>query len=574
MRHRRREGGRTALVAGVAATILAGGAAALFGWQRQVSRQQESRRLALAWVDPMARVEGCLFGTEAPPASAVELPRHLRRVALGPDAARAWPSRCLDLLGPAGRGDEAAAVARLRTALRADDAAVAALRRDGTSADLGAWRPQWLALRSDVGRRLSAAGVSLRSASMAEAPRPRSVEAGEALPVSLSENATLAGESAGDGVLSMMWVDHSRERIFCRSRDGGGTIRCRRSAAPGPSGGVLALVPSDRAEALVLVDQGAGSYAVASADDPWTPLFGLRGAPLQSLPLRARNDVVYAISSRGGRAQFEQVARAAPGAVAPLGPEVSLARESALAAAGTPSLVWWITSTATAGGLALDFRALGVQTAWRAPTPLRSPAALLSTCHAGPIAYVAVSDAGPTRVLAIDAQGPRELGLTEASGRPQRLACDGAGVTVVGEGSFQSCGLTGGCAPPVRVPGLRALARSGDALVMALAVGDHEAPRVLRRPLASQDSATRDELVVLSDDVRHGGLAARAAWMFSLGSRLLLFMSGDATVVRWSDDQGCSWHATREANEAPARLESAADLLHDLRLRPPPAARP
>ncbi len=215
-----------------------------------------------------------------------------------------------------------------------------------------------------------------------------------------------------------------------------------------------------------------------------------------------------------------------------------------------------------------------MQTAWRAPTPLRSPAALLSTCHAGPIAYVAVSDAGPTRVLAIDAQGPRELGLTEASGRPQRLACDGVGVTVVGEGSFQSCGLTGGCAPPVRVPGLRALARSGDALVMVLAVGDHEAPRVLRRPLASQDSAARDELVVLSDDVRHGGLAARAAWMFSQGPRVLLFMSGDATVVRWSDDQGRSWHATREANEAPARLESAADLLHDLRLRPPPAARP
>jgi hypothetical protein len=561
-------------MAGVGATVLAGAGAAMLAWQHQVSRQQEARRMALAWVDPMARVEGCLFGTDGAPASAAELPRQLRRVALGPDAARGWPSRCLDLLAPAGGSAEEAAVARLRAALRSDDAQVASLRRDGVSSELGGWRPQWLALRADVGRRLSSAGVSLRSASMVDAPRPRAVEPGEELPVSLSESATLAGASAGDGVLSMMWVDHSRERIFCRSRDGGGTIRCRRFAAPGPSGGVLALLASDRAEALVLVDQGAGSYGVASADDPWSPLFGLRGVPLQSLPLRARNDVVYAITTRGGRAQFEQVPRAAPGAVAPLGPEVSLERESALVAAGDPSLVWWVTSTATPGGLALDFRALGVQTAWRSPTPLRSPAALLATCHAGPIAYVAVADAGQSRVLAIDAQGPRELGLTEASGRAPRLSCDGAGVTVVGEGSFQSCGLSGGCTPPVRVPGLRALARSGDSLVMVRAVGEHEAPRVLRRPLSAQDTDARDELVVLSDDVRHGGLAARAAWIFSQGTRLLLFMSGDATVVRWSDDQGRSWHPSREANDVPARLESADDLLHDARLRPPPSARP
>ncbi len=574
MRRRRGAGGQTAVVAGVTLTVLVSVGAALFGWQRRASRQQEVRREALAWVDPMARVEGCLFGTDAVPANVAELPRHLRRVALGPDSARAWPSRCLDLLAANGRGASVGAVARLRAGLRADNALVTTLRWDGVAADLGAWRPQWLALRADVVQRLSGTGVSLRAASMADAPRPRAVEAAEELPVSLSETATLAGVSAGDGVLSMIWVDQSRERIFCRSRDGGGTIRCRRSPTPGPSGGVLALLPSDRAEAVVLVAQGAGSYAIASADDPLSPLFGLRGIPLQSLPLRVHNDVVFAITTRGGRAQFEQVARGAPGAVALLGPEVALERESALVAAGDPSLVWWVTSTATPGGLALDFRALGVQTAWRSPTSLRSAAALLSTCHAGALAYVAVADSGATRVLAIDSQGPRELGLAEPSGRPLRLACDSVGVTVVGDATFQSCALSGGCTASVRVPGLRALARSGDALVMVRAVGEYEAPRVLRRPIAAGDNDARDELAVLSDDVRHGGMAVRAAWMFSQGNRLLLFMSGDATVVRWSDDQGRSWHASREANDAPARLESADDLLHDARLPPRPSAGP
>jgi hypothetical protein len=324
----------------------------------------------------------------------------------------------------------------------------------------------------------------------------------------------------------------------------------------------------------VLVDQGAGSYGVASADDPWSPLFGLRGVPLQSLPLRVRNDVVYAITTRGGRAQFEQVARGAPGAVAVLGPEVSQQRESALVAAGEPSLVWWVTSTATPNGLALDFRALGVQTAWRAPTPLRTPAALLATCHAGPIAYVAVADDGQTRVLAVDSQGPRELGVVEGGRGAPRLSCDGLGVTVAGEGRFQSCGLTGGCSPPVAVANLRALARSGDSLVIVKAVGEHGAPRVLRRPLAAADTDARDDLVVLSDDVRHGGLAARAAWLFPQGGRLLLFLSGDATVVRWSDDQGRSWHASREANDAPVRLQSADDLIHDARLGRSGAPRP
>lgn len=565
MRHRRRAAVPGALLAAGAVVALGGVGGGMFMWQRNASRQQAARREALAWADPLARVEGCLFGTDPVPARTDQLSRHLRRVALGPDAGRGWPSRCLDLLGASAARDEGVAVERLRVALRADDALVAALRREGASAELGAWRPRWNELRARVAQRLVGAGSALRAASMVDAPRPRAVEAGEELPVSLSESATLAGSSAGDGVLSVMWVDHSRERIFCRSRDGGGTIRCRRYPAPGPSGGVLALLPSDRAEALALVDQGGGSYAVASADEPWSPLFGLRGVPLQSLPLRVRGDVVYAITTRGGRAQFEQVARGVPGAVAPLGPEVALERESALVAAGDPSLVWWVTSTATAGGLALDFRALGVQTAWRAPAPLRSATALLSSCQAGPLAYVAVVDASETRVLAVDAHGPRELGVAGSAGRPVRMACDGAGVTVVGEESFQSCGLTGGCSPAVRVPGLRALARSGDALVMLRAVGDHDAPRVLRRPLASQASAARDELVVLSDDVRHGGLASRAAWIFSQGTRLLLFMAGDATVVRWSDDQGRSWHPSREANDAPLRLDSAADLLRDSR---------
>ncbi|MDB4927551.1 MAG: hypothetical protein JWM10_35, partial [Myxococcaceae bacterium] len=166
------------------------------------------------------------------------------------------------------------------------------------------------------------------------------------------------------------------------------------------------------------------------------------------------------------------------------------------------------------------------------------------------------------------------LGVVEGGRGAPRLSCDAAGVTVAGDAGFQSCGLVGGCSPPVAVAGLRAVARSGDSLVIVKAVGEHGAPRVVRRPLAAGDSDARDDLVVLSDDVRHGGLAVRAAWIFSQGNRLLLFMSGDATVVRWSDDQGRSWHASREANDAPPRLESADDLLHDARLGRTGAPRP
>ncbi len=562
MRRRRGTSGRRALALG-AVVVLGGSAGALVYWQQRASQKREATREALVWVDPMARVEGCLFGTEPPSARPGEFPRQLRRVALGPDTARAWPSRCLEPLSalrPASPRFDA-----LRAALRADDALVTTLRRDGSSAELGAWRPAWDALRAEVAARLTAAGVTLRAASLADAPRPRAVEVGDDLPVSLSESATTAGVSLGDGVLSVMWVDHTRERIFCRSRDGGGTVKCRRFPPPGPTGGVLALLASDRAEALVLVDQGASSYAVASADDPWSPLFGLRGIPLTSLPLRVRRDVVFAVTQRAGRAQFEQVVRAVPGAVAPLGPEVGLDRESALVAAGDPSTVWWVTSTTTPGGLALDFRGLGTQSAWRSPAPLQSAAALLSTCHAGGVAYVAVADGATTRVLVIDAQGPRELGSVGALGRSLRLSCDGAGVTLVSETTFQSCALPTGCTGPVAVPGLRALARAGDTLVMVRAVGEHEAPRVVRRPLATADSDARDEVVVLSDDTRHGGLAVRAAWMFTSGSRLLLFMAGDATVVRWSDDQGRSWHASREADDTPARPMRAEELAEEVR---------
>lgn len=562
MRRRRGTSGRRALAAGAVA-VLGLGAVGLLAWQHRAARRRQGEREALTWVDPMARAEGCLFGTEPPTARAGEFPRHLRRVALGPDTARAWPSRCVEPLAAAHLSSPG--LAPLRAALRAEDALVATLRRDGASVDLGAWRPAWDALRAEVAGRLAAAGVTLREPSLAEAPRPRPVEIGDDLPVSLTESATLAGTTLGDGVLSVMWVDRSRERIFCRSRDGGGTVKCRRFPAPGPSGGVMSLLSSDRAEALVLIDQGAGSYAVASADDPWSPLFGLRGIPLTSLPLRVRRDVVFAVTQRGGRAQFEQVVRAVPGAVVQLGSEVGLDRESALVAAGDPSTVWWVTSTATPGGLALDFRGLGTQSAWRSPAPLRSPAALLATCHAAPLAYVAVADSGATRVLVVDAQGPRELGAVGPTGPSLRLSCDGAGVTLTGGITFQSCALPSGCTAPVTMPGLRALARAGDSLVMVRAVGDHEAPRVVRRPLAAADSDARDEVVVLSDDTRHGGLAARGAWMFTSGARLLLFMAGDATVVRWSDDQGRSWHASREADEAPARPMRAEELAEEVR---------
>ncbi|MBK6529774.1 MAG: hypothetical protein IPF99_09275 [Deltaproteobacteria bacterium] len=153
MRHRRRAAVPRALLAAGAVVVLGGAGGGMLAWQRKTSRQQAARREALAWADPMARVEGCLFGTDPMPARPDELSRHLRRVALGPDAGRAWPSRCLDLLGANAARDEAVAVERLRVALRADDGLVAALRREGASAELGAWRPRWSELRARVAQR-------------------------------------------------------------------------------------------------------------------------------------------------------------------------------------------------------------------------------------------------------------------------------------------------------------------------------------------------------------------------------------------------------------------------------------
>lgn len=50
----------------------------------------------------------------------------------------------------------------------------------------------------------------------------------------------------------------------------------------------------------------------------------------------------------------------------------------------------------------------------------------------------------------------------------------------------------------------------------------------------------------LTDDAAHGGLAVRAAWIVSLGARLLLVTAGEGVSMFWSDDGGRRWRATRE----------------------------
>lgn len=50
----------------------------------------------------------------------------------------------------------------------------------------------------------------------------------------------------------------------------------------------------------------------------------------------------------------------------------------------------------------------------------------------------------------------------------------------------------------------------------------------------------------LTDDVAHGGLDVRAAWLVALGERLLLVTAGDGVSMFWSDDGGRRWRATRE----------------------------
>ena len=301
-----RRSGNRAAAWGVAVAFVAMGAG-LGAWRWRVDRARSRHEAFAAWIDPVARAEGCLFGVDAPPADARALQWHLRRLALSADARERWPERCVT--GLAGAGVRAAGLPALAAALHDETARVAALRMDGAEASLGQWVSAWDAVRAQVSQGLAAEGLALRPASLAEAPSLRSAEASEELPVEVPPESALAGVSRGDGVLSMLWVDPQRGRVLCRTRDGGASMRCRRYPAPGAAGGVVALVPNDRAEALLLVDDGTGGYAVASADDLQAPLFSLQGAPLHSLPLRVHHDVLSAITQRGGAVSFEQVQR-------------------------------------------------------------------------------------------------------------------------------------------------------------------------------------------------------------------------------------------------------------------------
>jgi hypothetical protein len=128
--------------------------------------------------------------------------------------------------------------------------------------------------------------------------------------------------------------------------------------------------------------------------------------------------------------------------------------------------------------------------------------------------------------------------------------CAARGATLVGDASVQSCALAGGCAPKLAVEGPRRFARVGGELVMVSVARDGDGLRVRRGDPMRFASATT---TAIDDDAAHGGVSARALWLFTAGDRLVLFATGATTTVLYSDDRGARWTAAREGFDGTVR---------------------
>ncbi len=552
---------RPRLVALVVLAVVLALAAALARRRHLDARRLADQRAAAVGAHALsATLDRCLFGEE--PVDDRARPR-ARRVALHRDTAPAWPGACathaLALVDAVRRApapppplaraaDRAMAVTRALT----DNALLAAAKgfRDGTSdVDAFAWAPLVAALHAADRSLATAYGLGPARAPRVPAPRALASAAGDVVPASVAPGSTVAGVSAAAGTLSVLFIEPGRERVFCRTRDRGVTVACRRlrgDVAPGY------LVANDDAEALLLrADPGA---TIAPADALDAPVFTVGGPLVRSLAARVSGGTLYAVADVAGAMTLARCPRGAPCARFPLGaPRRATPRCSPRAP--------------PAGG-----------SAWRRPDATPALVARRLSPDAPP-ADARHGD-GPRlgrhaarelprrrrRVRRRDRRGPRaprRLRSGCAPARPRgahgRRRPRGARVRRGGRDARRdlalvgSCERRGGCAEPVALDGQRSVARVGGELVVVSTTRD--GGDGLRARHGAPGDVARARAFAVDDDAAHGGVSARDLWLFTAGDHLVLFATGATTAVLWSSDRGERWQASREPVDArPMRL--------------------
>lgn len=469
--------------------IVALAALAASGWFFLSRRRAAHARATAQQAGALAsKLTVCVLGEGASARDAAALNARLRRVALAPSTPVAWPSNCAErarAIVEMAHGEDHLA----RLSERASELSTA-LSRAALTAEITAFR------EGRAGLSLDAMATSLRALHVEatilagtygrsrERPRETNLPTalaplgGDLIPVSIAQGSVVAGSNSAAGTLSALFIEPTRERVFCRSRDRGGSWTCRRFAREGAP---QYLVGSDMPEAISLVESLAGTAAFASFDALTQPVFSLAKPIVPSLAARVSNGALVAVTADGPLAVLQRCARGGACVEAPLGTPSRL--ESVLVRAGSDA--WWVGVSGEPNALSLDARSVPAAPAplgeVQHVTALHSPSTLLASCNAEGVSYVAAVDAPGTHLFAVDAgHAPRELGDVAQSGLPFELLCDAQGATLVGGASAQSCRREGGCAPKLTFELPRRFARgrrARDGLDRARRGGAARAPR-------------------------------------------------------------------------------------------------
>jgi hypothetical protein len=564
---------------GIAAVIaVALGVAAYFGLRAW--RQREARRIhdvVVRVVDHTSSLEGCLLGNGAIPTRPDALNARVRRLALGTPRGALWVTGCashLDALKKLATETPRPTDPLRALAPRIEDlhrvlmghethSALTRFRAGDGAEGIDAWVAPLQRLHAQTAALARTEGLRAPVARVTNAPRLLPTVTEDVLPFSLDPGSVLDGVNLAGGVFSVLFVEPSRDRVFCRTRDEGTSIRCQRFATR-PDGDIVTwLVAHDRPEALVLVDH-AGRRAtlpslpvmsVASIDALDQPLYTLSAPIAQSLPLAVSEGMLYAMTRAGETVSLERVGRGSA-ARSSVAAGVPSGREAVITLAG--GRAWWISvgENAAHSPVLLARSLPGSVTEALAPpaevTALRASSALLSACRAGERAWVMVNDAPLTRLVVIDADGARVVGEPVRVDIPAAVTCDDGGAVLAGETHAHHC-TRDGCSQQWEIPGLRRFARVDGEVVEVYATRDGGS--ALRVRHATPERFVSATAAAIDDDAAHGGLSAQGLWLFTVGHRLVLFVAGSATSVLWSEDHGDHWHAAREAVEtrAPAR---------------------
>jgi hypothetical protein len=490
-----------------------------------------------------------------------------RRIALAPSTPDDWPRRCAQHAHAieAAAADVSRPVESLRAVVASAQTLTQTLRdpartglagpfRRGDVALATPWIDAYLALHDRAARFVGAYRTPHNTAPPREVAAVLPSLRGDAIPVSMTPGAVLAGVNNVGGVLSVLFIDASLDRIFCRSRDRGASMRCRRFAHGSEDAPVAApryLISNDAPEALLLSDRPGP--AVFSAPDAFATALFLMPLPLlSSLPARVVDGALYAVADDGGRALFVRCERGGtctrwPADVASLHEAVIVSTQRARA--------WWIGRADTLEHqTALTTRALSRDAPGALTTlaPLGRDVMLLAACQANDSAYAVAVEGARAHVVALRGDGtPRHIATARAPDLPFELVCDARGVTLAGATTLQSCGIEGRCTARVTLSGTHRVARiDGDVVLVTTTRDGGNGLRVRR---ASPEDIVDARVLAVADDAAHGGVSAHALWIVPAGDRLVMFAaSHEATVVLYSDD-GLRWMASREALDEGAR---------------------